>query len=119
MVLGETERDISLSVEGYRNVGGTMTKMWDTSRGECSATVDTTKMLQLTDADGDSTHNDLIVAKVCTEFLPWAGNVLGTKALGTDSIKMSEVIIQRPRISDTLTCYKTSSHVSTNTCSGP
>ncbi len=113
MVQGPVELEIGISVEGYRKVSGVATKVWSKSRGICSASVDTTKMLDLMTAG-----NDLVVAKVCGEFIPFAGNVLGTKALGTDSIKMNEVITERPRISDTLNCYKSSTYTAGNLCTG-
>jgi Flp pilus assembly protein TadG len=113
MVQGPDDQDIGIAVEGYRKVNGVATKKWSKSRGTCSATVDLTKMLDLMTAG-----NDIVVAKVCTEFLPFAGNVLGTKLLGTDSVLMSEVIMERPRISDSLNCYNGTTYTDANLCNG-
>jgi Flp pilus assembly protein TadG len=113
MVQGPDDKDIGISVEGYRKVNGVATKIWSKNRGTCSASVDLTKMLELMTAG-----NDVIVAKVCTEFVPFAGNVLGTKVLGTDSILMSEVISERPRISDVLNCYIGTTYTVANLCNG-
>ncbi len=113
MIQGSEDKDIGIAVEGYRKVGGVATKIWSKNRGTCSAGVDLTKMLDLMTAG-----NDLVVAKVCAEFTPFAGNVLGTKVLGTDSVKMSEVITERPRISDALNCYKNSTYTAANLCTG-
>jgi Flp pilus assembly protein TadG len=111
MVEGAGDVVLDITVEGYRKVNGVATKQWSKSRGVCTAPVDTTKMLDLMDAG-----NDIVVAKVCTEFFPFAGNVLGTVVLGADSIKMSEVITERPRISDQLSCYTSSTHTPANLC---
>jgi hypothetical protein len=122
MVLGPTDHGITISVEGYRNEAGVMTKIWTANRGTCTAAVDTGKMLALTNADdldkpeAERTFNDIVVAKVCAKFEPWAGNILGTRALGTDSVTLQEVIMQRPRVSDKITCYRTSTHTATNKC---
>jgi Flp pilus assembly pilin Flp len=100
MMQGPNDQDIGIVVEGYKKVGGVATKKWSKSRGTCSASVDLTKMLDLMTAG-----NDVVVAKVCAEFIPFAGNVLGSTLFGTDTIKMSEVITERPRITDSLGCY--------------
>ncbi len=102
MIEGTADVNMGMVVAGYRKVGGVATVQWSKSRGICTASVNTTLMLQLMDAG-----NDIIVAKVCSEFIPFAGNVLGTSVLGTDSINMSEVIYERPRLSDGLTCWTT------------
>jgi Flp pilus assembly pilin Flp len=112
MIEGAADVALDITVEGYRKVGGVATKQWSKSRGVCTAAVDTTKMLLLMDA-----NNDIIVAKVCTEFFPFAGNVLGHVILGADSIKMNEVITERPRLSDQLSCYKSATHTVANLCS--
>ncbi len=113
MVQGPKDEEIGIAVEGYRKVGGVATKIWSKNRGICSAAIDLTKMLDLMTAG-----NDLVVAKVCAEFTPFAGNVLGTKVLGTDSVKMSEVITERPRVSNVLNCYKNTTYTAANLCTG-
>ena len=92
-------------VFGYRKVGATISLLWNTNNGggsSCGAAPTTGAMAPLMVAG-----NDLVVARVCTTYQPYAGSFLGHNIVGNSSIVIQENITQRPRSTLTLTCYAT------------
>jgi TadE-like protein len=53
--------------------------------------------------------NDVLVARVCTEYKPFFGTFMGSTLLGTPVIKLVKTIYQRPRLTKDLKCYLTTS----------
>jgi Flp pilus assembly protein TadG len=92
---------------GFRkNAGGTAgEQIWKVDNGKgpsCNRTPDTAGMTTLMTAG-----NDLIVAQSCMDYTPVVTEFLGTKILGTTSMKIEQIITMRPRASKTLDCYLT------------
>jgi Flp pilus assembly protein TadG len=114
MIMSPTSiTNVRVEVFGYRNVGGTPTKIWHTSNNQgpaCGVDPDITNMLPLMAAT-----NDLVVARTCTTFTPYviswmsrdaAGNSNSIKVLASDSFLVKQAIVVRPRSSLQLTCYE-------------
>jgi len=103
---------VRVEVFGYRISGSTISQVWRTdnaSGSSCGAAPSTAAMAPLMVAG-----NDLVVARVCTTYTPYAGNFkvnaagFGTyRILGDTALTVGETIIQRPRSTLKLTCYNT------------
>jgi len=96
---------VRVEVFGYRKTGSTIAQFWKTdnaSGSSCGAAPSTSAMAPLMVAG-----NDLVVARVCTTYTPFASSFLGHQILGEASMALSETIIQRPRSTLQLTCYNT------------
>ena len=103
---------VRVEVFGYKISGSTISQVWKTDNAKgssCGAAPSTAAMAPLMVAG-----NDLVVARVCTTYTPYAGNFkvnaagFGTyRILGDTAISVGETIIQRPRSTLKLTCYNT------------
>lgn len=103
---------VRVEVFGYKISGSTISQVWKTDNAKgssCGAAPSTAAMAPLMVAG-----NDLVVARVCTTYTPYAGNFrinaagFGTyKILGDTALSVGETIIQRPRSTLKLTCYNT------------
>ena len=106
MVMAPTPAaSVRVEVFGYRISGVTITQAWKTDNaggGSCGAAPSTAAMAPLMVAG-----NDLVVARVCTTYTPYASNFLGHAILGDTPLLVGETITQRPRSSLQLTCYNT------------
>jgi Flp pilus assembly protein TadG len=51
--------------------------------------------------------NDVLVARVCTNYKPFFGSFMGTTLLGNADITLSKAMFQRPRLSTDLKCFAT------------
>ncbi len=97
--------NVRVEVFGYRKTGATIAQFWKTdnaSGSACGAAPSTSAMEPLMVAG-----NDLVVARVCTTYTPFASNFLGHEILGEGTMAVGETIIQRPRSTLKLTCYNT------------
>lgn len=97
--------DMHIDVYGYRRVGTTVTKIWQsrkTGGPACTTTPDTGAMPALMTAS-----NDVVVAIACMTFEPYMATFLGDKLLGATSFKVEQAIMVRPRSTAMLTCYQT------------
>ena len=97
--------EVRVEVFGYRKTGSTIAQFWKTdnaSGSACGAAPSTSAMEPLMFAG-----NDLVVARVCTTYTPFASTFLGHEILGEGSMAVGETIIQRPRSTLKLTCYNT------------
>jgi Flp pilus assembly protein TadG len=97
--------NVTINVYGYRKVGTTPTQQWKTSNNlgpGCNSVPNTTTMTPLMAAG-----NDLVVAIACYRFTPYVAAFLGTKILGSSTIKVEQVIMVRPRTTARLDCYTT------------
>lgn len=106
MVLNPMPADgVTVRVFGYRNQGGTATKMWETSNGSgpgCTTTPDTTGFSNLMTAG-----NDLVVAQTCMSYTPYVANFLGKSILGATTFNVDQSVVVRPRSTLTLNCQVT------------
>jgi Flp pilus assembly protein TadG len=106
MVMAPTPAaQVRVEVFGYRIAGSTISQVWKTNNsasGTCGAAPSTAAMAPLMVAG-----NDLVVARVCTTYTPYASNFLGYQILGDAPISVGETITQRPRSTLKLTCYNT------------
>jgi Flp pilus assembly protein TadG len=96
---------VRVEVFGYRKTGSTIAQFWKTDNagsGACGAAPSTSAMGPLMVAG-----NDLVVARVCTTYTPFASTFLGHKILGEGTMSVGETITQRPRSTLQLTCYNT------------
>lgn len=96
---------VRVEVFGYRIAGSTVSQIWKTNNGQatsCGADPTTAAMAPLMVAG-----NDLVVARVCTTYEPYAANFLGHSIVNASSFKIGESITQRPRSTLKLTCYNT------------
>ena len=103
---------VRVEVFGYKISGSTISQVWKTDNAKgssCGAAPSTAAMAPLMVAG-----NDLVVARVCTTYTPYAGNFrinaagFGTyKILGATSFLVGESITERPRSTSQLTCYET------------
>ncbi len=92
-------------VAGYRIVAGSVQKVWSVTKDAgagCPGTVSTTGLATLM-----TQGNDIVVARVCTTFEPYVGIVLGREILGAVSFDVTEEVKTRPRVTPTLTCWRT------------
>jgi Flp pilus assembly protein TadG len=105
MVMAPTpQTDVRVEVWGYRNVSGTVTKIWSTSNGNgpaCGAAPSTANMTSLMAAG-----NDVIVSRSCMNWTPYVSSFLGNSILGASSFLITQSISVRPRTSLTLTCWQ-------------
>jgi Flp pilus assembly protein TadG len=96
---------VRVEVFGYRIAGSTVSLIWKTNNGQatsCGTNPSTTAMAPLMVAG-----NDLVVARVCTTYVPSIVNFLGHSILNSSSFNVGESITQRPRSTLKLTCYNT------------
>jgi Flp pilus assembly protein TadG len=96
---------VRVEVYGYRKTGSTIAQLWKTNNagsGSCGAAPSTAPMAPLM-----VSGNDLVVARVCTTYTPFASTFLGHQILGEGTMAVGETIIQRPRSTLQLTCYNT------------
>jgi Flp pilus assembly protein TadG len=96
---------VRVEVFGYKISGSTISQVWKTNNAKgssCGAAPSTAAMAPLMVAG-----NDLVVARVCTTYTPYAGNFGTYKILGDTAMTVGETIIQRPRSTLKLTCYNT------------
>lgn len=96
---------VRVEVFGYRIAGSTVSQIWKTNNGQatsCGTDPTTTAMAPLMVAG-----NDLVVARVCTTYVPSVANFLGYSIVNSSSFNIGESITQRPRSTLKLTCYNT------------
>ena len=96
---------VRVEVFGYRISGSTISQIWKTdnaSGSSCGSAPSTSAMGPLMVAG-----NDLVVARVCTTYTPFASTFLGHEILGEGTMAVGETITQRPRSTLKLTCYNT------------
>lgn len=96
---------VRIELFGYRIAGSTISQIWKTNNGlatSCGPDPVTTNMAPLMVAG-----NDLVVARVCTTYSPYAANFLGHSIVNASTFKIGESITQRPRSTLKLTCYNT------------
>ncbi len=81
----------------FRRNGSNVTQEWSHSRGGCGGTPSSmsgTTLGKLTEED-----NDILVGRVCIEFQPAIGYIIGSSGW-----KVEETVAQRPRQGLTLNC---------------
>jgi Flp pilus assembly protein TadG len=100
-----TLSDVRIEVLGYRPAGGgAVNQIWSANSGSgpaCGAPPTAASLAPLTSAG-----NDLVVARVCANFVPYIATFLGKSILGKSSFLVEETIIQRPRSTNPLMCYR-------------
>ena len=97
--------EVRVELFGFRNVGGTITKMWQTNNGvgpSCGSVPTTTTMASLMTAG-----NDVIVARTCMNFTPAVATFMGTNIVGATTFLLNQSISIRPRSTLQLNCYQT------------
>ncbi len=98
--------NVHVDVTGYRAAsGGGASVIWSAAGGggtACAAPPSGASLAALMTAG-----NDLIVARVCTNYVPYIATFLGKKIIGQTSFLVSETITQRPRSTGQLMCYRT------------
>jgi Flp pilus assembly protein TadG len=97
---------VTVKVYGYRNSGGTPTKIWETSNGSgpgCSSTPSTSGYGALMTAG-----NDLVVAQTCMTYVPWVATFLGDEIIGASFFNVEQAVVVRPRSTLVLTCQVSS-----------
>ncbi len=103
MVMSPTPiANVRVEVFGFRNITGVIGQQWfkaSTGGASCGAAPSTTGMVNLM-TDG----NDVVVARVCTTYMPYIASFLGKSILGATSFTLSQEIALRPRMSATLAC---------------
>jgi Flp pilus assembly protein TadG len=100
------DNGVTVRVYGYRNSGGTPTKIWETSNDSgpgCSTTPDTSGYGNLMAAG-----NDLIVAQTCMTYVPYVATFLGKNILGATFFNVEQSVVVRPRSTLVLTCQVSS-----------
>ncbi len=87
--------DIKIELFNYRPNGNNVNMEWSHSRGTCGGPpMPTGDLKKLTEEE-----NDILVGRVCLNFRPIVGYVLGA-----GPIKVEDVVAQRPRQGKTLGC---------------
>ena len=98
--------EIKIDVYGFRKTSPTaVAQIWKTSSTSgpsCGGAPSTTDMTKLMTSD-----NDIIVARVCTNYKPWIATFLGHSFVGGTQVLVSETTSQRPRSSKLLACTTT------------
>ncbi len=97
--------DVRIELFGYRNVAGTITKIWQTNNATgpaCGAAPSTATMLPLMTAG-----NDVIVARTCMSHTPVVATFMGKTIVGATSFLIKQSISIRPRSTLQLNCYQT------------
>ena len=105
MIMDPTPAAVRVEVFGFRIAGVTISQIWKADNGQggsCGAAPTTTAMAPLM-----VSGNDLVVARVCTTFIPTIASLLGKNILSDTSFVVSETITERPRSTLQLTCYQT------------
>ncbi len=105
---------VKVILYGFRkNAAGTAgEQIWKVDNGKgpaCNKTPDAAGMTNLMTAG-----NDLVIAQSCMDYTPVVTEFLGTKILGTTSMKIEQIITMRPRSTKTLDCYLTASATTPN-----
>ncbi len=96
---------VTVKVYGYRKIGATISKVWQTSNGVgpgCDSAPNTAEMTPLMAAG-----NDLIVTQACMDYVPYVATFMGDKILGKTSFNVEQTVMVRPRPALQLTCYQT------------
>jgi hypothetical protein len=89
--------DIKIEMFNFRPDGSNVTEVWNHKRGSCGgvpSNMNTTELKKLTQEG-----NDILVGRVCVNFQPVVGYVLGTSPFLVD-----DTVAQRPRQGKTLDC---------------
>ncbi len=87
--------DVKIELFDYKLSNNAAVLSWKTSQnGTCSAAPSTTGLANLM-TDG----NDLVVARVCLDYKPITG-----KVIGSSPYRLQDELVLRPRQSPTLTC---------------
>jgi Flp pilus assembly protein TadG len=98
--------NVRVEVFGFRDVKGTITKIWQTSSGtgpSCSLTAPSTATMKPLMTAG----NDVIVARSCISYSPYVASFMGKTIMGASTFLLNQTIAVRPRSSLQLTCYQT------------
>lgn len=88
---------VEIELYNYRPNGSNVEEAWNHKRGTCGgvpASLSTAELKKLTEEG-----NDILVGRVCVNFTPIVGYVLGTSAF-----KVDDTVAQRPRQGKTLDC---------------
>jgi Flp pilus assembly protein TadG len=96
---------VRVELFGFRTVSGTITQIWTTNNGQgssCGSAPSTASMAPLMTAG-----NDLIVSRVCTTYVPYVANFLGSSILGASTFNIKKAVTRRPRGTLQLDCYQT------------
>ena len=97
--------EVRVELFGFRNVSGTITKIWQTNNGmgpSCGTVPTTTSMASLMTAG-----TDIIVARTCMNFTPAVATFMGTNIVGATTFLLNQSISIRPRSTLQLNCYQT------------
>ena len=97
--------EVRVELFGFRNVSGTITKIWQTNNGlgpSCGAVPGTTTMASLMTAG-----NDVVVARTCMNFTPAVATFMGTNIVGATTFLLNQSISVRPRSTLQLNCFQT------------
>ncbi len=96
--------DVRVELFGFRKTGSTIAQFWQKNNGRGSSCGTAPAASTLTNLM--TAGNDLVVARVCTPFVPHFASFMGQYIFGKTSYMMVETITQRPRASLQLTCYQ-------------
>jgi Flp pilus assembly protein TadG len=106
MIMAPTAaNEVRIELFGYRNVSGTITKIWSTNNGvgpSCGAIPATTSMATLMTAG-----NDVVIARTCMNYSPAVASFMGTTIMGATTFLLNQSISVRPRSTLQLNCYQT------------
>ena len=92
-----TSNDIDIELYNYRPNGNNVSLVWSHKRGSCGgmpSSMGASELKKLTEEE-----NDILVGRVCVNFTPVVGYVLGTSPF-----KVDDAVAQRPRQGKTLNC---------------
>lgn len=92
-----TSQKIKIELYNYQRNGNNVTLRWQHQRGSCGgmpSSITNEDLKKLTAED-----NDIMVGRVCVNFTPVVGYVLGT-----GSFLVDDAVAQRPRQGKTLAC---------------
>jgi Flp pilus assembly protein TadG len=92
-----TSQDIKVELFNYRPSGSNVTLNWQHARGSCGGMPSNMTMTELKKLTAE--ENDILVGRVCVNFTPIVGYVLGKTAISVD-----DAVAQRPRQGKTLNC---------------
>ncbi len=88
-------KDVKIQVFGYKKSGSSAVLSWSSSQnGSCGSAPSITGLANLM-ADG----NDLVISRVCVEYPPITGKVIGSAP-----VKLQDEVVLRPRQSLKLSC---------------
>jgi Flp pilus assembly protein TadG len=87
--------DVKIQIFAFKKSGSSAVLSWSNSKnGSCGSTPSATGLADLM-TDG----NDLVISRVCVDYPPITGMVIGTS-----DIRLQDEVILRPRQSATLAC---------------